>query len=75
MCRHLHIQLDDIPWPVSVLKFNQALHDLQSGDGMTATVKDADVVGNLQLLLDSQPDLRFTVDQTDSDYRIQVTKG
>jgi len=60
---------------VNVLKFNQVVYDMQPGDDMIATIKDADVVGNLQQLLDSQPELHFDVSQTDEDYRIRVTKG
>jgi hypothetical protein len=47
---------------------------MQPGDDMTATIRDADVVGNLQQLLRSQPTLHFDVSQTDADYRIRVTK-
>jgi TusA-related sulfurtransferase len=75
MCRHLHLNLEELPWPVNVLKFNQVVYDMQPGDDMIATIKDADVVGNLQQLLDSQPELHFDVSQTDEDYRIRVTKG
>ena len=74
MCRHLQLNLDDLPWPVNVLKFNQALDGLQAGDDMIATVKDRDVVSNLQLLLRSQPDLHFRVIRTDTVYRIQVAR-
>jgi TusA-related sulfurtransferase len=74
MCRHLQIHLEDLPWPVNVLKFNQVVYDMQPGDDMTATIRDADVVGNLQQLLRSQPTLHFDVSQTDADYRIRVTK-
>ena len=49
MCRHLHINLEDLPWPLNVLKFNQAIYEMQPGDDMIATIKDPDVVGNLQL--------------------------
>jgi hypothetical protein len=65
MCRHLHLNLEELPWPVNVLKFNQVVYDMQPGDDMIATIKDADVVGNLQQLLDSQPELHFDVSQTD----------
>ena len=74
MCRHLHINLEDLPWPVSVLKFNQAVYDMQPGDDMVATIKDANVVSNLRLLLGGQPDVRFEMSRTDTDYRIRVSK-
>jgi TusA-related sulfurtransferase len=74
MCRHLQLHLEDLPWPVNVLKFNQVVSDMQPGDEMMATIKDADVVGNLQQLLCSQPELRFDVSRTEVDYCIRVTK-
>ncbi|WP_319406701.1 hypothetical protein [uncultured Desulfosarcina sp.] len=74
MCRHLHINLEDLPWPVSVLKFNQVVYEMQPGDNMIATIKDADVVSNLRLLLGSQPDVNFDLSQTDTHYRIRVIK-
>jgi TusA-related sulfurtransferase len=74
MCRHLHINLEDFPWPVNVLKFNQAIYEMQPGDDMIATIKDPDVVGNLQLLLSSQTGLHFDVSQADTDFLIRVIK-
>jgi len=75
MCRHLHINLEDLPWPLNVLKFNQAIYEMQPGDDMIATIKDPDVVGNLQLLLSSQMELYFDVSQADTDFLIRVIKG
>lgn len=75
MCRHLHINLEDLPWPLNVLKFNQAIYEMQPGDDMIATIKDPDVVGNLQLLLSSQVELNFDVSQADTDFLIRVIKG
>ena len=74
MGRHLQINLENLPWPVNVLKFNQAVYDMQSGDDMLATVNDSDVVGNLQQLLNSQAEVDYDVFQTHTDYRIRVTK-
>jgi TusA-related sulfurtransferase len=75
MCRHLHINLEDLPWPLNVLKFNQAIYEMQPGDDMIATIKDPDVVGNLQFLLSSQVELYFDVSQADTDFLIRVIKG
>jgi TusA-related sulfurtransferase len=74
MRRHLHINLEQFPWPVNILKFNQAVYDMRPGDDMIATINDADVVGNLQQLLSSQAEVVFDVFQTNTDYRIRVTK-
>jgi TusA-related sulfurtransferase len=74
MHRHLRINLEDIPWPVNVLKFNQALHGLQPGDDMTVTINDKDVLGNLELLLSRQSDLSFDITGRRGEYRIRIKK-
>ena len=74
MKRHLDLNLEDLPWPVNVLKFNQVLCDLQPGDDITATVSDGNVVGNLKQLLRCQPGLSFDIAHTDVDFRIHVTR-
>ena len=53
MGRDLDINLADLPWPVSVLKFSQVVENLRPGDNMVARTRDADVLANLQLLLGS----------------------
>jgi TusA-related sulfurtransferase len=74
MGRHLQINLENLPWPVNLLKFNQAVYDMQPGDDMLATVNDSEVLGNLRQLLSSQAEVVFDVFQTNSDYRIRITK-
>ena len=75
MRRHLQLSLENLPWPLNVLKFNQAVHELRRGDDMIDRIDDADVVGNLQQLLSNQRELRFDVVHTSTDYRIRVIKG
>lgn len=74
MCRNRHVNFENLPWPANVLKFNQLVGEMQTGDDMVVTIKDVDVVGNLQLLLGSLPDLQFEILRTASDYRIRVIK-
>lgn len=74
MGRNFHINLADLPWPVNILKFNQVVKKLQTGDRVTAWLSDGDIVGNLQQLIGSQADLRFEVSQSKRDYRIRVIK-
>ena len=74
MGSHYQLDLEHLPWPVSVLKFNGTVSDMRSGDDMTATLRDPDVVGNLCQLLGSQADLHYEVRRTDSEYRIKVVK-
>ncbi len=76
MCRHLHLNLDVLPWPINVLKFSQAVHDLQPGDDMTASITDDDVVGNLRQLLRSQANVRYDVTRSKNDsHIIHVTRA
>ena len=75
MGSHYHLHLEHHPWPVSLLKFNGAVSALQSGDDMIVTMRDPDVVGNICLLLGSQPDLHYEVRQNHAHYHIQVVKG
>ena len=75
MGNHDHLHLEHLPRPVSVLKFNGAVGAMRTGDDMTATLRDPDVVGNLCQLLGGQSDLLYEVRQRDADYCIQVLKG
>lgn len=70
-----HIHLEDFPWPVSVLKFNQAIDAMLPGDDMLATFKDPDVVGNAKQLLCSKPNMIFNVIRTDKNFCIRIHKG
>jgi hypothetical protein len=40
MGRHLHINLVHLAWPVSVLKFNQAICEMQSGDSPLTRIEE-----------------------------------
>jgi hypothetical protein len=72
--RHRHINLEDTPWPMSILKFNRALSEMQPGDDMIATLSDADVITNLLQLLRHHPGVGFTVSSSGSDFCIEVKK-
>jgi hypothetical protein len=69
-----HINLEDTPWPISILKFNQAVSELKPGDDMIAFINDADVIANLLQLLRHQPGVGFTVSFAGSDFCIEVKK-
>jgi TusA-related sulfurtransferase len=68
----MEINLRDIVWPVSVLRCNEALRQLQPGEELTLTVCDPGVVNNIILLIKSQPDLRFKQSQESESYQIVV---
>jgi TusA-related sulfurtransferase len=75
MRRHRHLSLGDLHWPLNILKFNKAVHELKPGDEMITRTDDADVVGNLQQLLNNWPGVQFDVVHMRTDYRIRVIKG
>jgi TusA-related sulfurtransferase len=68
----MEINLTDIVWPVSVLRCDEALKQLQPGEDLTLTVCDPGVVKNILLLIKSQPDLRFKQCQESESYQITV---
>ena len=68
----MEINLSDIVWPVSVLRCNEALKQLQPGEDLTLTVCDPGVVNNILLLIKSQPDLRFKQCRESKSYQIMV---
>ena len=70
MDRQVHLNLDHLPWPINVLKFNRAVYDLQPGEEMLARVMDGDVVGNLRQLLNSQAGLHYDIEQTPAGFHL-----
>ena len=70
----MRMDLDALPWPINVLKFNQAIRNIATGDSIVVTIDDADVVDNLQQLLCSLPELDFEVNKRDARYRIRVSR-
>jgi hypothetical protein len=69
-----HINLEHIPWPISILKFNQAVTEMNPGDHMIVFLKDSDVMTNLLQLLRYQPDVAFTTSTSGGDMSIEVKK-
>lgn len=72
--RHRHLNLEDTPWPMSILKFNRALSEMKPGDDMTATISDADVITNLLQLLRHHPGVGFTVSSSGSNFCVEVKR-
>ncbi len=70
--RRRRINLEDMPWPMNILKFNQAVSEMKPGDHMIAFLKDADVMANLLRLLRHRPDMKFTTSTSDEKCRIEV---
>ena len=74
MGRLRHINLEDTPWPISILKFNQAISRMRPGDHIIAFLKDADVMTNIEQLLRHQPDVEVMTSTPGSEYCIEVKK-
>jgi hypothetical protein len=74
MGRLRHINLEDIPWPISILKFNQVVSEMKPGDHMIAFLKDVDVMNNLLQLMRHQPDLGVTTSTSGNDFYIEVKR-
>ena len=74
MCRRFHLDLDALPWPVSLLKFNQAVDTLRAGETLSATLCDAVIVGNLELLIKRQPTLDFEAVRTERGFHVRVAR-
>lgn len=74
MGRRRHINLEDIPWPISILKFNQAVCEMKPGDRIIAFLKDADVMTNLLQLLHHRTDVGVTTRASGDDLCIEVKK-
>ena len=55
------LNLVDVPWPMSILKCNQRVDAMRSGEQMTVALKDADTKENLVLLLNALPDVEWEV--------------
>ncbi len=75
MGSHYQLHLEHIPWPISVLKFNNAVSAMRTGDDMIVTMRDPDVVENICQLLGSRSDLHYEAQQNDAEYSIHVVKG
>jgi TusA-related sulfurtransferase len=74
MVTTIHLELECLVWPLSVLQFNQAVQEMQPGEKITATLHDGSVVENLQVLLKTKKGYSFEVDQTETGYFIHVSR-
>jgi len=74
MGRVLTINLENTPWPASILKYNEHLGKMRSGDRLVATVEDTDIIGNLEIILKHTPALTYTITGNDRKFRIVAVK-
>ena len=74
MARTFHLDLADIPWPVSVLKCNSLMDVLKPRDALDVTMNDGNVFKNLVLLFGALPDTELTARHADKGYEIRLVK-
>jgi len=72
--RQRKINLEKMPWPVSVLKFNRAVSEMKPGDKIIAFIRDADVIANLLKLLRGRGGVGVTVSSFDGEFCFEVRK-
>jgi TusA-related sulfurtransferase len=74
MGRHSTLFLEELPWPISILKCNQQVAALSPGDELRAKVKDKDTVDNLVLLLRATKACEFTIRATKDGFVLNIKK-
>jgi TusA-related sulfurtransferase len=74
MSKLSRIDLNDVPWPVNLLKCHRHADEMQSGDEIIISLRDKEVKENLVLLLNTMPELRFHVSTAGKDFVINVKK-
>lgn len=74
MGKIVNIDLDDTPWPASILKCNEKLEELGHGDRLVATLRDADAVHTLRIILNHTPGLIFRIQKGGKRFRIEASK-
>ncbi len=68
----MELDLTHMAWPVSVLRCNEALNQLQPGDELILTVCDSGVMDTVLMLIKSQADLRFQQCKESESFRVMV---
>ena len=74
MERQTKLSLVDVPWPISILKCNQRLYEMLPGQQLLVTLKDADTMENLALLLSAMPGYEFNICKTKGCFSMQIKK-
>ena len=74
MGRIVTINLNDTPWPGSILKYNEELGKMGLGDRLIATLKDADAIQTIEIILKHTPGLTFHIQGGAETFRIEAEK-
>lgn len=68
------LRLVDIPWPISILKCNRFLDEMQPGEHLVVTLTDAETKENLVMLLRATADCEFVVSDCPEGYLFHIKK-
>ena len=68
------LDLSNIPWPASILKFKQAMDDMDAHKNLVVIFKDQYLVENVSLILDSLPEFSFRISRLGTYHHIHVNK-
>ena len=68
------LDLDNTPWPASLLKCNDKIAKMRSGDRLAVTLTDGDTVQTLRILLHRTPGLTFRIHSGSDGFRIEAEK-
>lgn len=68
------LDLGCTPWPASLLKCNDRIAKMRSGDRLVVTLQDGDTVQNLRVLLHRTPGLTFRIHSGSDGFRIEAEK-
>ena len=68
------LSLVDIPWPINILKVNQMINKMQSGEQLTVILKDFDAKESLVILLRTLSDLKFDLFESKGCYQLNIKK-
>jgi TusA-related sulfurtransferase len=71
----MEIDVRDIPWPLCVIRANEAMLQLAPGEDLAIVAADPDVIHNIVLLLKSQADLKFDETRESQSCRIKVRRS
>ena len=68
------LSLLNVPWPISILKCNQRLDEMLSGERLDITLKDPYTKDNLVMLLNAMPLFEFEICFSEGCYLLSIRK-
>jgi len=68
------LNLVDIPWPMSILQFNQVLGGMAPGDRLAVTLCDPDVRDNFRMMVNNLKGYRCSVNRSKGGWTIHIVR-